>query len=285
MFPRTFLTCAFIATFTAVGQAQVAVDRHAQAGIPFSKISALVLGAQAQVSPAQVAVNRHLRTPMPAGTAFTKLADGFDFPVGRPEAQGYYKARGFRPNDHLGEDWDGVGGGDSDLNDPVNSIGEGVVVFARDVHRGWGNVIIVRHTFREAGFVQTIDALYGHLNRILVAPGKRVARGQQIGTMGTAHGRYDAHLHFEIRKNLEIGINRAAFPRDFTNYYDPTKFIAAHRRLERAAQSYPVALNTFTHDAIYGFNAEHDIGSPHNSSGGRKTAKSAQFNRFGDLEN
>src|SRR4029077_18291115 len=29
-------------------------------------------------------------------TGFTRLADGFDFPVGKPDAQGYYKARGFR---------------------------------------------------------------------------------------------------------------------------------------------------------------------------------------------
>jgi len=27
---------------------------------------------------------------------FTKIADGFDFPVGKPEGEGYYKARGFR---------------------------------------------------------------------------------------------------------------------------------------------------------------------------------------------
>src|SRR5205085_10477169 len=26
---------------------------------------------------------------------FTRIADGFDFPVGKPEAEGYYKARGF----------------------------------------------------------------------------------------------------------------------------------------------------------------------------------------------
>jgi len=80
-------------------------------------------------------------------TAFIKLANGFDFPVGKPEAQGYYKARGFRSGGHLGEDWDGIGGGDTDLGDPIYSIGDGVVVFARDCHMGWGNVVIVRHAF------------------------------------------------------------------------------------------------------------------------------------------
>ncbi|MFZ3377588.1 MAG: hypothetical protein WA183_18730 [Chthoniobacterales bacterium] len=65
--------------------------------------------------------------------AFIKLANGFDFPVGKPEAQGYYKARGFRSGGHLGEDWDGVGGGDTDLGDPIYSIGDGVVVFARAI--------------------------------------------------------------------------------------------------------------------------------------------------------
>src|SRR5437588_2545816 len=46
-------------------------------------------------------------------TAFTKLADGFDLPVGKPDGRGYYKARGMRSHGHLGEDWDGVGGGES----------------------------------------------------------------------------------------------------------------------------------------------------------------------------
>src|SRR5439155_6248567 len=101
-------------------------------------------------------------------TGFTRLADGFDFPVGKPDAQGYYKARGFRSHGHLGEDWDGIRGGDTDLGDPICSIGDGLVVFARDCHMGWGNVIIVRHSYRENGVVKNIDALYGHLNKMLV---------------------------------------------------------------------------------------------------------------------
>ncbi len=199
-------------------------------------------------------------------SAFIKLADGFDFPIGKPEAQGYYKARGFRSRGHLGEDWDGVGGGDTDLGDPIYSIGDGVVVFARDVHMGWGNVLIVRHTYREGGAVKNIDALYGHLNSMLVRRGQTITRGQKIATMGNAHGLYDAHLHLEIRKNIEIGMSRAAFARDFSNYYDPSQFISAHRHLQTNGGTYRVALNTFTRDAKINFDKARNY--THSHSGG-----------------
>ncbi len=89
-----------------------------------------------------------------------------------------------------------------------------------------------------------MDSLYGHLDTILVDLGQTVARGQQIGTMGTAFGLYDAHLHFEVRKNINIGMYRSMFARDYTNYYDPTEFVNDHRQL-RAGGSALVAVNTF----------------------------------------
>src|SRR5438552_1517402 len=140
------------------------------ATMPRPKRLTLVAGpAKENHNPAAVSVqsaNNHFET------GFTKLADGFDFPVGKPDAQGYYKARGFRSHGHLGEDWDGIRGGDTDLGDPICSIGEGLVVFARDCHMGWGNVIIVRHSYRENGVGKNIDALYGHLNKVLVHSGQ-----------------------------------------------------------------------------------------------------------------
>jgi murein DD-endopeptidase MepM/ murein hydrolase activator NlpD len=193
-------------------------------------------------------VNNHFET------GFIKLADGFDFPVGKPDAQGYYKARGFRSRGHLGEDWDGVRGGDTDLGDPIYSIGHGLVVFARDCHMGWGNVIIVRHSYRENGVVKNIDALYGHLDTMLVHRGQTVTRGQKIATMGTAHGLYDAHLHLEIRKNIEVGMSRTAFAQDFSNYYDPSQFVALHRHLSTAGGTYRVAMNTFVRDEHINWN-------------------------------
>lgn len=176
-----------------------------------------------------------------------RLADRFDYPVGQPDSAGYHKARGFTPNGHLGEDWNGDGGGDTDLGDPIYAIGNGVVVQARDVRVGWGNVVIIRHSYREPAPgdpIKTVDSLYGHLDAILVQEGQQVARGQQIATMGTAHGQYDAHLHFEIRKNLTVGMCRSAFPRDFQTYWDPTQFLNGHRAL-RGGGGVQMAVNTF----------------------------------------
>jgi murein DD-endopeptidase MepM/ murein hydrolase activator NlpD len=252
------------------------VDAHSVAAVPVSlqarrdSSNAAIKAAFVQNTSAETAI------PTPANdhfdTAFTKLADGFDFPVGRPDAQGYYRARGFRSHGHLGEDWDGVGGGDTDLGDPIYSIGDGLVVFARDCHMGWGNVVIVRHSYREGGAIRTIDSLYGHLNSILVRNGQAVARGQKIATMGTAHGLYDAHLHLEIRRNIEIGMSRAAFAQDFSNYYDPSQFIQAHRHLQNSSGNYRVAMNTFTRDSRIRWDKVRNYSHAHTGGGTSESA-------------
>jgi len=204
--------------------------------------------------------------------AFVKLADGFDLPVGKPDGQGYYKARGFRSKGHLGEDWDGVGGGDTDLGDPIYCIGNGVVVFARDCHMGWGNVVIVRHAYREGGAVRNVDSLYGHLDRILVRRGQAVARGQQVGTMGTAHGLYDSHLHLEVRKNIAIGMSRDKFAKDLSNYCEPSQFIVSHRHLQSGGGSYRVAMNTFIYDARIPWDKLHNYSHAHTGGGSSESA-------------
>lgn len=92
-------------------------------------------------------------------TIRVRLADGFDFPVGKPEATGYHKARGYWPNGHLGEDWNGNGGGDTDLGAPIYSMGRGVVIFSQNIGVGWGNCVLVRHVFRELdGRIAMVDS-------------------------------------------------------------------------------------------------------------------------------
>ncbi len=181
-----------------------------------------------------------------AETIRCPMADGFDHAVGKPNADHYYKARGFTPNGHLGDDWNGAGGGDTDLGDPVYSIGNGVVVHAMDIHVGWGNVVIIRHAFRdESGRIQFVDSLYGHLNEIKVRMSQIVRRGELIGTIGTNHGMYPAHLHLEVHKNLAMGPTRTGFAHDYSNYYSPTQFIESHRTLSGSFSKAEIPVNTF----------------------------------------
>ncbi len=183
------------------------------------------------------------------GQAFTpaRLADGFDYPVGKPDGYGYYVYRGFSQYGHLGEDWNGNGGGDSDEGDPVYSIANGVAVFSEDYRHGWGNVIIIRHAYREKnGQVAFIDSLYGHLKVRSVKVGQQVSRGQVLGTIGTGPYRmYDAHLHFEIRKDLRVGMRRELYPKTYTTYHSPRTFLNSHRRLRLEDRLVRIPINTF----------------------------------------
>jgi hypothetical protein len=175
----------------------------------------------------------------------TLMSDGFDFPVGKPDGEGYYKARGYRANGHLGEDWNGKRGGDSDLGDPVCACANGLVLMAENFGHGWGNVVILRHVYEEDGQRKFVDSLYGHLDRIQIRYGQHVRRGQQIGTIGTGGGLYEAHLHFEMRKELRVGMARHRFPRDDRTYWNPTDFITAHRKLAVTAATAQIPVNNF----------------------------------------
>lgn len=177
------------------------------------------------------------------------FADGFDFPVGKPNADGYYKARGLRLRSpkHFGEDWNGRGGGNSDLGDPVYAVADGVVTFAHNVRQGWGNVVLTRHAYRDpsSGQVKWVDTLNGHLDRIMVKTGQLIKRGQQIGTIGTNSGMYPAHLHFEMRHNIHIGMQRNAAPDTLDHWADPTQFINRYRKLNREWRPASVPIGTY----------------------------------------
>lgn len=176
--------------------------------------------------------------------ASVPLADGFDLPVGQ-NGKSYYKARGVRPNGHLGEDWNGTGGGDTDLGDPIYSAADGIVTFAQDYRLGWGNVVIIRSAYLEDGDTRFVDSLYGHLLDFTVRAGQRVKRGQQIARMGSNRGMYPAHLHFEMRKNINVGMYRSSFPRDWSIYWSPTEFVASHRALSGNSRIVSVPVNTY----------------------------------------
>ncbi len=181
------------------------------------------------------------------------ISDGFDFSVG-PRGDnvdvyqthkvdtilvdnGYHQSLGYW---HPGEDWNGRGGGDTDLGHPIYAISNGKVVdFGH--YSVWGNVVLLEHALPDDSRVWS---QYAHLQQLMISQkGEKVTRGQQIGTMGKGDkDQFLAHLHFEIRKNNLPINNWSPMVKDknavLANYYDPQKFIKEHRRLSQTGVAY-----------------------------------------------
>jgi len=167
--------------------------------------------------------------PEPGPWDHVPLADGFDPPVGPPDGTGYRDAQGFGENGHLGEDWNGLGGGDSDLGDPVYAIAAGVVTEAWDHWGGWGQVVRVVHRFEESsGRIREVESLYAHLDTMTVRDGQTVARGQQLGTIGDAHMQYLAHLHLELRARPGMPLG-GGYSGQRAGWLDPSVVIGLRR--------------------------------------------------------
>ena len=139
-----------------------------------------------------------------------------------------YSAQRFTENRHLGDDLNGIGGENSDLGDPVYAVADGRVLLAREGGPGWGNVIIVLHAYLKEGARAYVQSYYGHVETILVHAGDGVQRGQKIATVGTAHGRYFAHLHFEMRE-FRTPFVGPGYRENTRGWLDPSAFIQQHR--------------------------------------------------------
>ena len=154
-----------------------------------------------------------------------KFTNGFDFPVGKPDAKKYYNAQKFGENEHLGDDWNGVGGGNTDLGDPIYSIANGYVSNAENVYGGWGNVIRIVHYIDNEN---QIESLYAHCDEIIIKKGDYIEKGQKIGTIGNNNGQYLAHLHLELRSQVGLPIG-GGYSFDTEGYLDSTEYIKNHR--------------------------------------------------------
>ena len=77
---------------------------------------------------------------------------------------------------------------------PVKAAENGVVIYAGDGLKEFGNTVLVRH---EDGLV----TVYGHASELKVARGEKVKRGQEIARSGMSGSADMPKLHFEVRKN------------------------------------------------------------------------------------
>jgi murein DD-endopeptidase MepM/ murein hydrolase activator NlpD len=93
---------------------------------------------------------------------------------------------------HNGQQNDGI-----DLSVPegtsVKAADDGVVAYAGNELKGYGNLVLVRH---QNGFVTA----YAHASELMVKRGDQVKRGQIIARSGQTGNVNAPQLHFEIRK-------------------------------------------------------------------------------------
>lgn len=164
----------------------------------------------------------------PFELAALPTATRFDFPLGSEHGAFAYNAQPFTESRHLGDDLNGIGGENSDFGDPVYAIADGRVFAARDGGPGWGNIIIVLHAYEENGQRKYVQSYYAHVDRMLVAPQQNVRRGEAIATVGSAKGRYLAHLHFEMREFVTPFVG-PGYRDDTRGWINPAEFIRQHR--------------------------------------------------------
>jgi murein DD-endopeptidase MepM/ murein hydrolase activator NlpD len=134
-----------------------------------------------------VTIARTRTTPPPPAIARPPAVTGkgFIWPVrGRVISRFGAKAKGLRN--------DGINIA-SKRGAPVMAAENGVVVYAGNELRGFGNLLLIKHS---GGWVTA----YAHNENIIVKRGARVAKGQQIATVGSTGSVNKPQLHFEMRR-------------------------------------------------------------------------------------
>jgi murein DD-endopeptidase MepM/ murein hydrolase activator NlpD len=159
--------------------------------------------ARAQAKPAAAAPKEPASEPAPSASVFTPVAESpaakesvksaegtGSLPKFRWPANGRVIA-GFGPTTN-GQQNDGINIALPE-NTPVKAAEDGVVAYAGNELKGYGNLVLVRHP---NGYVTA----YAHAKELLVKRGDQVKRGQVIARSGQTGNVSAPQLHFEIRK-------------------------------------------------------------------------------------
>jgi murein DD-endopeptidase MepM/ murein hydrolase activator NlpD len=104
-------------------------------------------------------------------------------------------AFGFRDCSGCSSDHKGI-----DLNPgngyPVQAVADGTVLLAEETDAGLGVNVLIQHTVNG----QTFNTIYGHMQfgSLGVSAGQVVARGTQLGLVGSTGASTGPHLHFGV---------------------------------------------------------------------------------------
>jgi murein DD-endopeptidase MepM/ murein hydrolase activator NlpD len=122
----------------------------------------------------------------PAAPPHTGL--GFQWPVRGTILVGYGPGSGGTQNDGIN-----IGAAAGAI---VVAANDGVVAYAGNELRGFGNLVLVKHA-------DGWTTAYAHCETLLVKRGDRVRRGQPIAKVGQTGAVSEPQLHFEMRRGVQ----------------------------------------------------------------------------------
>ncbi|MBR1600739.1 MAG: M23 family metallopeptidase [Alphaproteobacteria bacterium] len=91
------------------------------------------------------------------------------------------------------------------LGTTVKSADGGIVAYAGNELKGFGNLILIKHT---DGWITA----YAHNDKLLVKKGQKVVRGEKIATVGSSGSVTVPQLHFEVRAGKKAVNPRSYLP-------------------------------------------------------------------------
>jgi murein DD-endopeptidase MepM/ murein hydrolase activator NlpD len=177
-----------VAAPAAAQPAQVASAQPGAVAAPATKMAAVELPKEkarlAQATTTPEAAAAVTETPVKTAEA-TGALPTFRWPVRGRVVTGY----GAKTN---GKSNDGINVAVPE-GTPVKAAEDGVVAYSGNELKGYGNLILVRHS---NGYVTA----YAHASELLVKRGETIKRGQIIAKSGQSGEVGSPQLHFEIRK-------------------------------------------------------------------------------------
>ena len=148
--------------------------------LPKPAATAKAKSVQGKAAPKAVAVSKTPRPPPPASSG-----KGFLWPVRGKVVSGFGpKAKGLHN--------DGVNIS-APRGAPVRAAENGVIAYAGNELRGFGNLLLVKH---DNGWITA----YAHTQDVAVKRGQRVKKGQVIAHVGSTGNVTTPQLHFELRR-------------------------------------------------------------------------------------
>lgn len=119
-------------------------------------------------------------------------------------------------------------------NDTIYAAFDGKVRLTAYERKGYGNYIIIRHP-------NSLETVYGHLNKTLVKPDQVVRAGDPIGLGGSTGRSTGPHLHFETRF-MGYAINPSAIF-DFANHTTHTDTYQFDKKTYTKARNFAPSSN------------------------------------------